>query len=98
MSLSRPMRFALALLVMSFALVTAAAALTFPALTGRVVDEANILDAGTRSALTEKLAALETKTTDQLVVATVKSLQGYSVEDYANQLFSKWKLDNKDKN
>jgi uncharacterized protein len=92
------MRFALALLVMSFALVTAAAALTFPTLTGRVVDEANILDAGARSALTEKLAALETKTTDQLVVATVKSLQGTSVEDYANQLFRQWKLGQKDRN
>jgi uncharacterized protein len=66
--------------------------LTFPALTGRVVDDAGILDGGTRAALTEKLAALETKTSDQLVVATVKSLQGTSVEDYGNRLFREWKL------
>src|SRR5262249_48798656 len=64
----------------------------FPALTGRVVDEAGIVDAGTRAALTEKLAALEAKTTDQLVVATVRSLQGTSVEDYANRLFRHWQL------
>src|SRR5215470_5998397 len=72
--------------------------LTFPPLTGRVVDDAGILDAATRAALTQKLAALETKTTDQLVVATVKSLQGTSVEDYANRLFRQWKLGQAGKN
>ena len=72
--------------------------LTFPALTGRVVDDAGVLDAATRAALTDKLAALETKTTDQLVVATVKSLQGTSVEDYGNRLFRNWKLGQAGKN
>jgi len=72
--------------------VAGAQTLTFPALTGRVVDDAGILDAGARAALTQKLAALEAKTTDQLVVATVKSLQGTSVEDYGNRLFRNWKL------
>src|SRR5262249_1299392 len=66
--------------------------LTFPTLTGRVVDDAGILDPATRAALTQKLAALETKTTDQLVVATVRSLQGTAVEDYANRLFRRCKL------
>jgi uncharacterized protein len=78
--------------------VLPAAALDFPALTGRVVDQAGILDASTRTALTAKLAALEAKTTDQLVVATVRSLEGTSVEDYANRLFREWKLGQKDKN
>jgi len=72
--------------------VASAQTLTFPPLTDRVVDEAGILDATTRASLTEKLAALETKSSDQLVVATVKSLQGTSVEDYANRLFREWKL------
>ena len=52
------------------------AALTFPPLTGRVVDDAAVLDPATR-ALTEKLAALEAKTTDQLVVATVRIAAGH---------------------
>jgi len=83
-----------------FALTAVALAqtLTFPALTGRVVDDAGILDGATRTALTQKLAALETKTTDQLVVATVKSLQGTSVEDYGNRLFRNWKLGQSGKN
>ena len=59
----------------------AAYALTFPELTGRVVDDAGILDPATKAALERKLAEFETKTTGQLVVVTVKSLQGTSIED-----------------
>jgi uncharacterized membrane protein YgcG len=54
-------------------LVLPGGALEFPPLSGRVVDEAGILDQATRAAITEKLAALEAKTTDQLVVVTLKS-------------------------
>jgi uncharacterized protein len=75
-----------------------AQALTFPALSGRVVDDANILDAATRSALTEKLAALEDKTTDQFVVVTLKSLQGRTIEDYGYQLGRHWGIGQKGKN
>jgi uncharacterized protein len=69
-----------------------------PALTGRVVDTANILSSSARAELTAKLAAFEAKTTDQLVVATVRSLGGDSIENYANKLFREWKLGQKDKN
>ncbi len=76
----------------------AAQTLSFPALTGRVVDDAGILDAGTRAELTQTLAALESKTTDQLVVVTLKSLQGTSIEDYGYQLGRAWKIGQKAKN
>jgi uncharacterized protein len=79
-------------------LLLPALALDFPALSGRVVDEANILDAATRSALTDKLAALEAKSTDQLVVVTLKSLQGTSIEDFGVQLGRRWQIGQKDKN
>jgi uncharacterized protein len=75
-----------------------AQSLTFPQQTGRVTDEAGILDSATRAALVQKLAALEAKTADQLFVATVKSLQGTSVEDYANRLFRQWGVGQKGKN
>ena len=39
-------------------------------LSGRVVDDAGILDAQTKASLEAKLADLETKTTNQLVVVT----------------------------
>jgi uncharacterized protein len=63
-----------------------------------VVDEAGVLDASTRQMLTTKLTALETKTSDQVVVVTVRSLEGYTVEDYANRLFRKWQLGQRSQN
>src|SRR5450631_179589 len=76
----------------------AAQTLTFPALTGRVVDEAGVLDDAARTALTGTLAELEQKTPDQLVVVTLKSLQGTSIEDYGYQLGRRWQIGQKDKN
>ena len=72
--------------------VLAFAAPNFPALTGRVVDGANIIPADTRGALETKLKDLEDKSGIQLVVATVPSLQGYEIEPFANGLFRAWKL------
>ena len=46
-------------------------AANFPALTGRIVDQANVIPAETRTALEPKLADLEAKSGIQLVVATV---------------------------
>src|SRR5450631_2408370 len=76
----------------------AAQTLSFPALSGRVVDEAGVLDAAARTALTQSLADLEQKTTVQLVVVTLKSLQGTSIEDYGYQLGRRWQIGQKDKN
>lgn len=81
-------------------LICAAAAqtLSFPALSGRVVDEAGVLDTATRSMLTDALTNFEAKTTDQLVVVTLKSLQGTAIEDYGYQLGRRWQIGQKDKN
>src|ERR1700756_1235829 len=76
----------------------AALAVNFPPLTGRIVDQANVIPAATRSAIESKLADLEIKSGIQLVVATVSSLQGQEIEPYANQLFRAWKLGEKSKN
>jgi uncharacterized protein len=75
-----------------------AVALTLPALTGRIVDLANIIPAEVRSNLESKLAELEAKSGIQLVVATVTSLEGQEIEPYANELFRSWKLGEKAKN
>ncbi|MFE1597327.1 TPM domain-containing protein [Methylobacterium sp. ID0610] len=85
----------LCLPVLALAVLAAAALaaeLSFPALTGRVVDAAGLLTDQQRGALDAKLKAHEDKTSDQVVVATVRSLQGTSIEDYANRLFRAWKL------
>src|SRR3954471_8759932 len=82
----------------AFLLVLPALALDFPVLSGRVVDDAGILDEGTRAALTQKLAEFEAKTSDQLVVVTLKSLQGTSIEDFGVELGRHWQIGQRDKN
>jgi len=82
----------------AFLLVLPALALDFPALSGRVVDDAGVLDEGTRAALTQKLAEFEAKTTDQFVVVTLKSLQGTSIEDFGVELGRHWQIGQRDKN
>ena len=79
-------------------LALAALAADFPPLTGRVVDQADIIPPQTREALETRLADLEAKSGIQLVVATVKSLGGQEIEPYANELFRHWKLGEKAKN
>lgn len=69
-----------------------ALAQSMPALTGRVVDSAGIIDAETEAALTARLEAFEQKSSDQIVVATIESLGGEAIEPYANRLFREWGL------
>lgn len=71
---------------------------TFPALAGRVTDAANILKPDDRARIETRLKAYEDRTSDQVVVATVPSLEGVEVEDYANRLFRHWKLGTGTKN
>lgn len=62
----------------------------FPPLTGRVVDEAGLLSPADREDLTRQFADLEAKSTDQLVVVTLLSLQGYEIADYGYRLGRAW--------
>jgi uncharacterized protein len=92
----------LALLGLTLAFIACTCALwaapNFPALTGRVVDQANVIPPAKRVDLDIKLADLEMKSGIQLVVATVSSLDGEEIEPYANALFRTWRLGQKDKN
>ena len=81
-----------------FCLASVALAFNFLPLTGRVVDQANIMSVQSRNDLEAKLKDLENKSGIQLVVATVKSLEGSDVETYANELFRNWKLGEAKKN
>ncbi len=69
----------------------------FPKLTGHVVDTARVLDAQTRQQIADFLTALEQATSDQIVVATIPSLGGETVEEYATALLRHWGLGQKDK-
>nr|MEA2797532.1 uncharacterized protein [Phenylobacterium sp.] len=73
----------------------AAAGPKFPALTGRVVDDAHILSPATVQKLDGELGNLEAQTGHQVVVATVPDLQGYEIEDYGYQLGRTWQIGRK---
>jgi uncharacterized protein len=81
----------------ALACVAASAAPTFPELTGQIVDTAGLLSPEDRTAILADLQALEQKSTDQLVVVTVPSLQGYEIEDYGYQLGRHWGIGQKGK-
>jgi len=70
----------------------------FPALSGRVVDNANVLTSSTQTELSDTLAAHERATGEQVVVVTLESLQGYPIEDYGYQLGRYWGIGQKGKN
>jgi uncharacterized protein len=74
------------------------AAPSFPALTGRIVDQAEVLDASAEARLNTKLADLERKTSTQLVVVTLRSLQGYDIADFGYQLGRHWGIGQKGTN
>jgi uncharacterized protein len=80
---------AAALLFAAFA-ATGAAALDFPRLSGRVVDEAGILSEPTQAKLTALLAEHERQTGNQVVVVTLKDLRGLTIEQYGYQLGRAW--------
>ncbi|NTS32577.1 YgcG family protein [Phyllobacterium sp. BT25] len=86
-----------AAVLLAFLSVSAFAA-ELPALTGRIVDGANIIDTATRAAITEKLAVYEAKSSDQVVVVTVPSLDGEEIEPYANRLYRSWAIGQKQEN
>ena len=86
------------LVVLALTLAGAASAANIPPLTGRVVDQAGLLSDADKISLETRLEDLEAKSGIQLVVATVKSLDGDEIEPYANQMFRAWKLGERTRN
>jgi uncharacterized protein len=79
------------LLTSYFLLLTSlASAQSFPKPAGRITDLAGVIDATTEADLDRRLDLLEQQTSSEVAVATVESLNGMSVEEYANRLFKEW--------
>lgn len=90
------------LLLMGLALLAVLAspalyAQDFPKLTGRIVDEANLLDAAQKIVLETKLEGLEKQSQRQLVIVTIPDLKGYDIADYGFRLGDHWGIGNKDR-
>jgi uncharacterized protein len=74
------------LLIVSLAVIAAETKPEFPKLTGRVVDNASMLDTSRERRISELLRAHEDATTNQVVVVTLVDLGGYAIETYSYQL------------
>jgi uncharacterized protein len=71
---------------------SAGAPASYPRLTGRVVDSADLLNPAQEAALTGKLEALQRASSRQLVVVTIPNLQGRPIEDYGVGLGRFWRI------
>lgn len=63
-----------------------------------VVDKAELLNAGQREKLEAMLREHEKKTTNQVVVVSVTSLEGQSIEEFGYKLGRAWAIGQKEKN
>ena len=74
------------------------AAPEFPDLTNRVVDNAGLLPGNVQQQLITELATHERETSNQVVVVTLTSLQGYTIDDYGYQLGRHWGIGQAERN
>ena len=70
-------------------------ALDVPPLTGRVVDLAHVLPADVAASLANDLEAHETKTSNQVAVLILPSLEGEPLESFSHRVGTTWKLGQK---
>jgi len=95
--IARRIAFALAALATLFAF-HAIAQSNFPPLTGRVVDTAGLLSADEEQRIAQKLRVHEAATGEQIVVATIPSLEGSDIETYTLDLAREWSIGTAEKN
>lgn len=70
--------------------------LPVPALSGHLIDQAQLLDAGQRSAIEAQLADVETRLGAQMVVLVVPTTQPEDIAAYAQRVGDSWKIGRRD--
>jgi uncharacterized protein len=90
--------FALVLLAVLSGATAGLAEPRYPALSGRVVDEAGLLSPAARARIVAQLEVHERATSNQVVLAVIASLQGYDIADYGVGLGRAWKIGTKENN
>jgi uncharacterized protein len=94
----RPYLILLATLIVVLAGLARAEDPPLPALTGRVVDRANILSDATEAALSARIEAHEKASTNQIVIVTLPDLMGRPIEDWGLMLGRGWGIGEAGKN
>lgn len=75
--------------------VVPAWSLDVPPLTSRVVDQAHVISSTDRSRLTSLLTSHESKTSNQVVILTLPTLEGEPLAPFTHRVASEWKLGQK---
>ena len=83
------------ILSLASALTSLSFALDVPPLTSRVVDLAQVLPATVAASLVRDLEAHESKTSNQVTVLILSSLEGEPLESFAHRVATTWKLGQK---
>ena len=60
-----------------------------------VNDLADVLSADEEARLEQKLVAYDDSTSNQVVILTIRTLEGYPIEEYALRVFREWQIGNK---
>ncbi len=81
--------------IVAFTWALASWALDVPPLTGRVVDLAHVLPPEIASSLNRALETHESKTSNQVAVLTLPSLEGEPLESFSHRVATTWKLGQK---
>ncbi len=90
-------RYLPALLLALLVFTPAMSIIPVPRLQGRVTDEARILSPAAREHISGLLKSHEDRTTNQVAVLTVTTLEGESIEEFATRIFDTWRLGRKKK-
>ncbi len=84
-------------LIFFFLNLSSGLALEVPYLSGRVVDESNVLSARAIDDISRNLKNHEAQTSNQIAVLVIPTLQDEVLENYATKVFETWKLGKKGK-
>jgi uncharacterized protein len=84
-------------LIILMLLLPTASAVSYPQLSGFVTDNANMIDQSYEAKITQLAQTIEKESTVEIAVVTIDSLEGESMEMYAEELFKKAGIGKKDK-
>lgn len=78
-----------------FLLTKSVLAVSFPQATGFVTDTANVINDQDQLVLENRLQSLDQSTGNQIAILTIPSLNGLTIEEYAQKIFENWQIGQK---
>lgn len=83
------------ILLLNFAFLNANITQFFPKQEGNIIDQENLLSQNVKNDINFILQDHQKRKSNQIIVVILKSLDGYKIEDYANQLKKYWNVEDK---